>query len=104
MHQLNDTEVAKRLRDHLARAFACPDAEYAAGPARIQGGFDTTRLRVALWHKLAYPLTAIVMAVLAIPFALMMGRRSSLTGIAVAIGVALAYLSLFLHNFFRGDF
>ena len=43
------------------------------------------RLRVALWHKLAYPLVAIVMAVLAIPFALSMGRRGSLTGIAVAI-------------------
>ena len=56
-----------------------------------QSGFDTMRLRVELWHKLAYPLIAIVMAVLAIPFALSMGRRGSLTGIAVAIAVALAY-------------
>ena len=56
-----------------------------------QSGFDTMRLRVALWHKLAYPLIAVVMAVLAVPFALSMGRRGSLTGIAVAIGVALAY-------------
>ena len=56
-----------------------------------QSGFDTMRLRVALWHKLAYPLIAIIMATLAIPFALSMGRRGSLTGIAVAISVALAY-------------
>jgi LPS export ABC transporter permease LptG/LPS export ABC transporter permease LptF len=56
-----------------------------------QSGFDTMRLRVALWHKLAYPLIAVVMAMLAIPFALSMGRRGSLSGIAVAIGVALAY-------------
>ncbi len=56
-----------------------------------QSGFDTMRLRVALWHKLAYPLIAIVMAVLAIPFALFMGRRGSLSAIAIAIGVALAY-------------
>ena len=56
-----------------------------------QSGFDTMRLRVALWHKLSYPLIAVVMAVLAIPFALSMGRRGSLTGIAVAIAVALAY-------------
>ena len=56
-----------------------------------QSGFDTMRLRVALWHKLAYPIIAIVMPVLAIPFALSMGRRGSLTGIAVAIAVALAY-------------
>jgi LPS export ABC transporter permease LptG/LPS export ABC transporter permease LptF len=56
-----------------------------------QSGFDTMRLRFDLWHKLSYPLIAIVMAGLAIPFALSMGKRGSLTGIAVAIGVALAY-------------
>ena len=56
-----------------------------------QSGFDTKRLSVALWHKLSYPLIAVVMAVLAIPFALSMGRRGSITGMAVAIGVALAY-------------
>ena len=56
-----------------------------------QSGFDTMRLRVALWHKLAYPLVAIVMAMLAIPFALSMGRRGSLSAIAIAIAVALAY-------------
>ncbi len=56
-----------------------------------QSGFDTMRLRVALWHKLAYPMIAVVMAVLAIPFALSMGRRGSLTGIAVAIFVTVTY-------------
>ena len=57
-----------------------------------QSGFDTKRLSVALWHKLSYPLIAVVMAVLAIPFALSMGRRGSITGVAVAIAVALAYM------------
>ncbi|MGA3334806.1 MAG: LPS export ABC transporter permease LptG [Terracidiphilus sp.] len=56
-----------------------------------QSGFDTKRLSIALWQKLSYPLIAVVMAVLAIPFALSMGRRGSLAGIAVAIAVALAY-------------
>ncbi|MGO9515480.1 MAG: LPS export ABC transporter permease LptG [Candidatus Korobacteraceae bacterium] len=56
-----------------------------------QSGFDTKRLSVALWQKLSYPVVTVVMAVLAIPFALSMGRRGSITGIAVAIGVALAY-------------
>ncbi len=56
-----------------------------------QSGFDTKRLSVALWHKLSYPLIAVVMAVLAIPFALSMGRRGSMAGLAVAIAVALAY-------------
>ena len=57
-----------------------------------QSGFDTMRLRVELWHKLAYPLMAVIMAMLASPFALSMGRRSSLTGIAMAIAVTLAYI------------
>ncbi|WP_263354355.1 LptF/LptG family permease [Acidicapsa acidisoli] len=56
-----------------------------------QSGFDTMRLRVQLYHKLAYPLVTIVMAVLAIPFALSMGRRGSLTGVAWGIGIALGY-------------
>jgi LPS export ABC transporter permease LptG/LPS export ABC transporter permease LptF len=56
-----------------------------------QSGFDTMRLRVQLNRKLAYPLITLVMAMLAIPFALSMGRRGSLTGIAAAIGLAVAY-------------
>jgi len=56
-----------------------------------QSGFDTIRLRVQLNRKLADPLIALVMAVLGVPFALSMGKRGSLTGIAVAIGVAIAY-------------
>jgi LPS export ABC transporter permease LptG len=56
-----------------------------------QSGFDTMRLRVQLNHKVAYPLITLVMAMLAVPFALSMGRRGSLTGVAVAIGMAIAY-------------
>ncbi len=56
-----------------------------------QSGFDTKRLSVQLWDKLSYPLIAVVMAVLAIPFALSMGRRGSFSGVAIAIAVALAY-------------
>ncbi len=56
-----------------------------------QSGFDTMRLRVQLNHKLAYPIVTLVMAVLAVPFALSMGRSGSLAGIAVAIGVAIVY-------------
>lgn len=57
-----------------------------------QSGFDTMRLRVQLNRKLAYPLITLVMAILAVPFALSMGKRGSLAGIAVAIGMAIAYL------------
>ncbi|MFP5229497.1 MAG: LPS export ABC transporter permease LptF [Acidobacteriota bacterium] len=56
-----------------------------------QSGFNTVPLRVQLNHKLAYPLITLVMAVLAIPFALSMGKRGSLSSIAIAIGVAITY-------------
>ncbi len=56
-----------------------------------QSGFDTQRLNVQLNKKIAYPLITLVMAILAIPFALSMGKRGSLTGIATAIGLAIAY-------------
>jgi lipopolysaccharide export LptBFGC system permease protein LptF len=56
-----------------------------------QSGFDTMRLRVQLDHKIAYPLITLIMAILAVPFALSMGKRGSLTGIAAAIAVAIAY-------------
>jgi LPS export ABC transporter permease LptG/LPS export ABC transporter permease LptF len=56
-----------------------------------QSGFNTVPLRVQLNHKVAYPLITLVMAVLAIPFAISMGKRGSLSSIAVAIGVAITY-------------
>ncbi len=56
-----------------------------------QSGFDTKRLSVQLNRKLAFPLITLVMAALAVPFALSMGKRGSLTGIAAAIGLAICY-------------
>lgn len=56
-----------------------------------QSGFDTMRLRVQLNRKLAYPLITLVMALLAIPFALSLGKRGGLAGVAAAIGLAIAY-------------
>ncbi|QMV17737.1 LPS export ABC transporter permease LptG [Granulicella sp. 5B5] len=56
-----------------------------------QSGFDTTRLRVQLDRKLAYPLITLVMAIIAIPFSLTSGKRGSIAGMGTAIGVAIAY-------------
>ncbi len=56
-----------------------------------QSGFDVVRLRVQLQKKLAFPLITLVMAVLAIPFSLSAGRRGALTGVAVAITIAVVY-------------
>ena len=56
-----------------------------------QSGFDTMRLRVQLNHKLAYPLMTLILAILAIPFALIAGKRGSIAGVGTAIGVAIFY-------------
>jgi LPS export ABC transporter permease LptG len=56
-----------------------------------QSGFDVVRLRVQLQKKLAFPLITLVMAVLAVPFALSSGRRGALTGVATALIIALVY-------------
>ncbi len=56
-----------------------------------QSGFDVVRLKVQLQKKFSYPLITFVMAVLAIPFALSTAKRGALTGVAVAVGIAVVY-------------
>ena len=56
-----------------------------------QSGFDVVRLRVQLHKKLSYPLITLVMAILAVPFALSSGKKGAVTGVAVAVGIAVVY-------------
>ena len=56
-----------------------------------QSGFEVVRLRVQLEKKFAFPMIALVMAVLAIPFSLSAGRRGTIAGVAVAVGIAVVY-------------
>jgi LPS export ABC transporter permease LptG len=59
-----------------------------------QSGFDVVRLRVQLQKKIAYPLITLVMAVIAIPFALSAGKRSAVAGVATAIGIGVVYWTI----------
>jgi lipopolysaccharide export LptBFGC system permease protein LptF len=59
-----------------------------------QSGFDTRKLAVQLNRKIAYPMVTVVMAILAIPFALATGKRSGVTGFALAILLAVVYLGV----------
>ena len=56
-----------------------------------QSGFDVVRLRVELNKKLSYPLITLIMAILAIPFSLSTGKKGAITGVAVAVGIAVFY-------------
>jgi len=56
-----------------------------------QSGFDVVRLRVQLNQKLSYPLITLIMAVLAIPFSLAAEKKGAVTGVAVAVSIAVFY-------------
>jgi LPS export ABC transporter permease LptF/LPS export ABC transporter permease LptG len=63
--------------------------KYIAGLQRA--GFDVSALRVQ-WHKkLAYPLIAPISMLLAIPFAILVGSRGAISGIAMGVGIGIAY-------------
>jgi LPS export ABC transporter permease LptF/LPS export ABC transporter permease LptG len=56
-----------------------------------QSGFDVVRLRVQLNQKLSYPLITLIMAGLAVPFSLSTAKKGAITGVAVAVGIAVVY-------------
>jgi LPS export ABC transporter permease LptG/LPS export ABC transporter permease LptF len=61
-----------------------------------QSGFDVVRQRVALYRKLSFPFVTIVMTLIAVPFAVTIGRSGAMAGIGVGIAIALAYWTTIL--------
>jgi LPS export ABC transporter permease LptF/LPS export ABC transporter permease LptG len=59
-----------------------------------QSGFDVVRLRVQLQEKLAFPFNTLIMAVLAIPFALAAVKRGAIAGVAAAVGIGVLYMTV----------
>ncbi len=67
-------------------------AELRAYTAEVADmGFDTTRLRVDLHGKIAFPFVCLVMTLLGIPFAFSMGRKGALVGIGLGVVIAMVY-------------
>ncbi len=58
-------------------------------------GYDTTRLRVSLYEKLAFPVAPLVMVLIGLPFAFRAGRRGSLYGMGIALLLVILYWSTF---------
>jgi LPS export ABC transporter permease LptG/LPS export ABC transporter permease LptF len=56
-----------------------------------QSGFNTVKLRVQFYQKFASPLFVLIMAMIAIPFAFLVGNRGAMAGIGVSIGIAITY-------------
>ena len=59
-----------------------------------RAGFDVSTLTVQ-WHKkIAYPLIAPISMMLAIPFALFVGSRGAVGGIALGVGIGISYWAI----------
>jgi LPS export ABC transporter permease LptG/LPS export ABC transporter permease LptF len=57
-------------------------------------GFDVVGYRVALHKKIAFPFVALVMTLIAVPFAVTTGRRGALFGIGLGLLLAISYWGL----------
>ena len=56
-----------------------------------QAGFDVSALTVQWHEKIAYPLIAPVSMLLAIPFALLVGTRGAVGGVALGVAIGIVY-------------
>ncbi len=83
-------QAAADLPDQLSLAEIRRQLESLAA-----SGYDTTRLEVAYYVRLAHPATPFVMVLLGLPFAFRIGRRGSLYGIGVALALVIVYWATF---------
>jgi LPS export ABC transporter permease LptG/LPS export ABC transporter permease LptF len=58
-------------------------------------GFNVVPYTVELQRKLSFPFVTVIMTLIAVPFAVMTGRRGALYGVGVGIGLAITYWLLF---------
>ena len=59
-----------------------------------QSGFDTIRLQVSMHKKLAFPLFAFAMALVALPFALQTSERGALWPVGFGLGLTVAFYAI----------
>ena len=59
-----------------------------------QSGFDVVRLSVQFYRKFSFPLIALLVTLIAIPFSLIEASKGLVAGVALSMGIAIAYWSL----------
>jgi LPS export ABC transporter permease LptG len=52
---------------------------------------DTHKFEAKLYYKYAFPLSSLIMVLIAIPFSFLMGKKGTVFGIGVAIGISMIY-------------
>jgi LPS export ABC transporter permease LptF/LPS export ABC transporter permease LptG len=89
------TEPPSYFNREVIQAFqmSWPELSRYIGGLRT-AGFDVSSLTVQLHKKLAYPLIAPISMMLAVPFALFVGSRGAIGGLAIGVGIGIAYWAL----------
>ena len=59
-----------------------------------QSGFDTTQLQVQYHKKFSTPLFALIMALIAVPFAFSGNRGGAMPAVGLSIGIAILYIAV----------
>jgi LPS export ABC transporter permease LptF/LPS export ABC transporter permease LptG len=89
------TEPPSYFHREVIQAFQMSWRELRRYIAGLQSaGFDVASLTVQLHKKLAYPLIAPISMMLAVPFALFVGSRGAVGGLAMGIGIGISYWAL----------
>jgi len=60
-----------------------------------QGGFEVEYLQTELYKKLSFPVVSLIMALIGLPFALTMGKKGALYGIAAGAFIGIVYWGAF---------
>jgi LPS export ABC transporter permease LptF/LPS export ABC transporter permease LptG len=89
------TEPPSYFHREVIQAFQMSWRELRRYIAGLQtAGFDVASLTVQLHKKLAYPLIAPISMMLAIPFALFVGSRGAVGGVAIGVGIGISYWAI----------
>jgi LPS export ABC transporter permease LptG/LPS export ABC transporter permease LptF len=59
-----------------------------------QSGFDTVQLQVQYHKKFSVPVFAVIMAMIAAPFAFSTGARGAMAAVGLSFGIAIAYIAV----------
>ena len=58
-------------------------------------GFDVSSLTVDLYRKFSFPIVTVIMAIIAVPFSFITGRRGAFYGIGISIVIGISYWGIF---------
>ena len=92
-NELKETPEYFLREDHQAKQMNYLELEHYIAELR-QSGFDTTQLQVQYHKKFSTPLFALIMALIAVPFAFSGRRGGAMPAVGLSIAIAIAYIAV----------